>query len=787
MARRRCQTAPQASHLNAIDRVAQRTLTETNMQTTDATADLAAPSDKALPLLLARLAALQGQAVPWHRFALISQTSDGASLHDLPMASQAIELWRARFPAGDIHHVPGPLATGLAPALWVHEGDGSTIEFPSVLVVKGSLSSGAMSCVDAQDIPHVLPPHIASQGRLLVMRPDEEPDGDLDDSLLASDGRSEARRRTARQWFTYAIRKRWRHFSEGAVATITVNVIALVSSFYTMQVYDRVVPTRGYSTLWVLTAGVVMGIVLELLMRQVRSRLVDRACKAIDEELSSVFFGHAMAIRMDQRPRTVGTFAAQLRHFEMVRNFMTSTTLFVFADAPFALLFIAVIALIAGPVALVPLAFIPIAIGTGLLFKRKLARLSQAHMEESNQKNGLLIEAIDGIESIKASGAEWKMLDRWQALTRTLAGNEIQMKDLTGLSTNLAQTLQQISYIGLVAAGVFAIGSGNLTVGGLIACTIISGRALSPIAQLSGLIVQWQQSQLALKGLDAIMAMPPDVLPGERRMVPDRCQGQLRLTALTYAYGNDKPVLSVQSWRVQPGERVAVLGAVGSGKSTLVKALSGLYRPTEGNVLLDEVDMAHLAPEFVREHIGYLPQDVRLFQGSLRDNLALGLPTPSDQQILDAAQRTGLDRMIASHPRGLGIEISEGGRGLSGGQKQLVGLTRMVLAHPRIMLLDEPTASMDPQLEEHVAQHVFGLRPQDSTLVVVTHKLSMLRHFTRIVIIDRGRIVADGPREEILKRMREGGQAASAPAHTQALSRVPTGAPTAPLTETESA
>jgi len=731
------------------------------MQNTPGTADAAAPIDHALPLLLARLASLQGKAVPWHRFSMMTQTADGTALQSLALATQAIELWRARFPAGDIQRVQGPLSAGMAPALWIRGDSDRAHPVPGILVVKGTLSTGALSCVDAHDQVHEIPRERALKGQVLLMRAQEGAADERDDATIVHTGHSQAQRRTAREWFAHAIRKRWRVFTEGAVATLTVNVIAMVSSFYSMQVYDRVVPTRGYSTLWVLTIGVVMGIVLELVMRQLRSRLVERACKAIDEELSSVFFGHALAIRMDQRPRTVGTFAAQIRHFEMVRNFMTSTTLFVFADAPFALMFIAVIALIAGPVALVPLVFVPVSIAAGLLFSKKLARLTQTHMEESNRKSGLLIEAIDGIESIKACGAEWKVLERWQKLTSTLASNEIAMKDLTGLSTNLAQTLQQISYIGLVAAGVFAIGAGNLTMGGLIACTIISSRALNPIAQLSGLIVQWQQSKIALQGLDAIMAMPPDVLPNERRMVPDQCKGRLRLEAVQYTYGSDAPVLTVDKLQFQPGERVAVLGAVGSGKSTLIKALSGLYRPAGGRVYLDEVDMANLAPEFVREHIGYLPQDVRLFQGSLRENLALGLPSPSDQQILDAARRTGLDRLISSHPRGLGIEISEGGRGLSGGQKQLVGLTRMVLARPRIMLLDEPTASMDPQLEEHIATHIFGMRPQDTTLVVVTHKLAMLRHFTRVIVVDRGRVVADGARDDVLARMREGARTPS--------------------------
>ena len=743
------------------------------MNVTDHSAGQPEAGADLLAVLLSRLASLQGHAVPWHRFSMMSETVDGTPLADLPLASRALELWRARFPAGDVRSLSLPLAPGDAPALWVDDGADNRI-----LVVRGALSSGALSCTDADGKSLELAPADAARGRLLLLRADEPADA----APATARAEDTPRGRTAGQWFRYAIYKRKRVFFEGAMATLTVNVIGLASSFYTMQVYDRVVPTQGYSTLWVLSFGVLMAIALELVMRQVRNRLVERGCKAIDEELSSVFFGHALAIRMDKRPRTVGTFASQIRHFESVRNFMTSSTLFVLADAPFAILFVIVIGLIAGPVAIVPAIFLPAAVLAGMAFRRPLARLTEAHMEESNRKNGLLIEAVDGIESVKAAGAEWKMLDRWRVLTNTLARDEVAMKDITTLSANLTQTLQQLSYVGLVCAGAFAIGSGDLTVGGLIACTIISGRALSPIAQVSGLIVQWQHARVALKALDGIMAMPADTQPGERRVVPDHCQGRVRMDALRFGYTADAPALAVDALRVQPGERVAVLGAVGSGKSTLIKVLSGLFRPTEGRVFLDDVDMAHLAPEFVREHIGYLPQDVRLFQGTLRENLALGLPSPTDEQILDAARLTGLDRLIASHPKGLGIEISEGGRGLSGGQRQLVGLTRLVLARPRVMLLDEPTASMDPQLEDYVAERVFGHRPHDTTLVVVTHKPGMLRHFSRIIILDRGRIVADGPREDVLRRLREGAQAQAQAAQPQAQQRpaVTAAAPAAP-------
>jgi len=297
--------------------------------------------------------------------------------------------------------------------------------------------------------------------------------------------------------------------------------------------------------------------------------------------------------------------------------------------------------------------------------------------------------------------------------------------------------------------------------GGLIACTIISGRALSPLAQFPGLVVQWKHAQIALKGLDGIMAMPSDRDPATRLVVPQSCQGQVRLEKVGFAYSDKHPILEVPALAFVPGERVAVLGSVGSGKSTLIKILSGLYKPSAGNLLLDNVDVTQLAPEFVREHMGYLPQDVRLFQGTLRENLTLGMPSPSDSHILRAAAMTGLDQVIQSHPKGMELDISEGGKGLSGGQRQLVGLTRMLLQQPRIMLLDEPTASMDAQLENRVMHHLFNELAPESLLVVVTHKPALLAYVGRIIVLDKGRIVLDGPRDQVLARLRGAAPAAA--------------------------
>ena len=711
--------------------------------------------DRRLAVVLSHLAGLLGQAVPAHRFGMMSRTTDGLMVDNLNREERLKAWWLGRFPTAHIQPVePKNLKPSDFPMLWVGE------EGEQVLLVRGGSGRHRLTCQDAEGLACVLSLADARQGRLLKLT-----------IMPALPGESGHRAMSATDWFATSIRRYRSVFLEAVVATCVISVVGLVAALYSMQVYDRVIPTKGYATLWVLTMGVFIAIVMELVLKQVRAYMVDRACKAVDQELSAVFFGKALDIRMDARPRTVGTFASQIRHFESVRNFLTSSSLFIMADLPFAIFFVGVIAVIAGPVALVPLLSVPLAVLAGLAFRGPIERHTGEHMKESNEKNGLLIEAIDGIESIKAANAEWKMLERWRSMTATMADSELKMRMFSSLSSNLTQTIQQLSYASMIAAGAYAINSGQLTMGGLIACSIISGRALTPVAQLPGLIVQWQHAKMALQSLNGIMAMPGEREQSERLVVPELCHGELKMSQAHFSYAKDLPGLEVPAMRVVPGERIAILGAVGSGKTTLVKLLSGLYKPTSGHVYLDGVDMIHLAPEFVREHVGYLPQDVRLFNGTLRHNLTLGLPTPSDSQIFKAAAMTGLDQVIQNHPRGLELEIAEGGRGLSGGQRQLVGLTRMLLASPQVLLLDEPTASMDAKLENRVMQHLFEHMPQDATMVVVTHKPSVLSYVQRILVVDKGRVVLDGPRDEVLARLRGSSvsqQGAAAPSQTAA-------------------
>lgn len=724
-----------------------------------------------LAALLSRLASLQGQAVPTARFSLLDQRLDGVPLHLLDPAEQARAMWQARFPDASVDELRhDQLSRGDFPLLWIGAAA------PGCALLRGRLSHGGCVAEDARGQPVELAPEDLAHGQLLALHA-HRPTPDAPGEAPAS----------ATDWFRHALRQQRPIFLEAVLATFVISGLALAASLYSMQVYDRVLPSKGYATLWVLTVGVLLAVLLEFVLKQVRAHMVDRASQAIDIELSGVFFGKALDIRMDARPATVGTFASQIRHFESVRNFMTSATLFVMADAPFALFFIGVIALLAGPVALVPLAMIPVAVLAGLLYRAPIERLTRAHMEESNRKNGLLIEAIDGIDSIKAVAGEWKVLDRHQQLTATIAGNELRMRGLSSSATHLTQVLQQLSYVGLIAAGAYAVTSGSLTMGALIACSIISGRALAPLAQIPQFLVQWQHARMALQTLDGIMALPGERSPTARLLVPEACTGELRLEQVRHGYQPGRSALDIPSLLLRPGERVAVIGPVGSGKSTLIKVLSGLYQPGSGRLLLDGLDVTQLAPAFVREHMGYLPQDVRLFNGSLRENLTLGLPPPSDSRLLQACRLTGMDRVIQAHPQGLELPITEGGRGLSGGQRQLVGLTRLLLARPRVLLLDEPTASMDGLLEARVMQQLFDDTPADAVIVVVTHKMGLLAHVNRVIVMDNGRIALDGPRDAVLARLRQGPpSAASGAAAAPPLHRNPadpgTGSGTAPGT-----
>jgi ATP-binding cassette subfamily C protein LapB len=553
----------------------------------------------------------------------------------------------------------------------------------------------------------------------------------------------------------------WSHkiiLVEAILATFVVSLLALGVSLYSMQVFDRVIPNQGYQTLWVLTAGVAAAILLEWLLKQVRAMIVDATGVEIDKELSQWFFERMQSVRLDARPTTVGTLAAQVKGFETVRAMLTSTSVYVLADVPFAVFFVFVIFVIGGQLALIPMVFLPLALLAGIVFQSGIRRQALRMTVSSYRKNGLLVESVEGAESLKAAHGEWPLAGRWKDLVAEVAEADERIRMYSAWSQNLTALLQQAGYISLIAAGAYLVANNQLTMGGLLAVSIISNRAMTPIVQLPGILVQWAHAQAAISGLDQILALPNEQDRIGERLTPESLEPAVRVERARFSYGLQRTVLEVESLAIGAGEKVGVIGPVGSGKSTLLKIASGLYAPQEGKVFVGGIDASSLHPAVMREAIGYLPQDQRLVSGTLRQNLILGLPDPGDEAILEAAKQTGLFELLAQNPRGLALEISEGGRGVSGGQKQMIALTRIVLARPRLWLLDEPTASMDNDAELRIVRLLRENLGAADTLIVATHKTAFVPILTRLIVVREGKIAMDGPRDAVLATLQGKGQ-----------------------------
>ena len=538
---------------------------------------------------------------------------------------------------------------------------------------------------------------------------------------------------------------------EAIAGSLMINVIALGTSMYSMQVYDRVVPTGASQTLLVLTLGVLAAVVFEFVAKGVRANLYERLVDLVDQRLSRTVYMRFLAIRVDQLPQSVGALAGQMRGYETVRGFFTSVTTNLLVDTPFALVFTLLIWSIAGSLALVPLGFFFLSLAIGLYYHRKVDSFASKAMAAANQKTGLLVETIEGAETIKSGQGGWRMLSRWMKTTDDARECDLQMRKLSEHSQHLTAAFQQVSYIMLVALGALMITKGELTMGALIACSILSGRVLAPVATIPNQLMQWAHTKSALKGLDRIWALQDDHHGQAQPVLLNHIRGAYRFEGVSARYGTNT-ALTIPALSIRAGEKVGILGPVGAGKTTLLRLLSGMYKPQEGRILLDDIDLAHIAKPSLADQMGYVQQDGRLFSGTLRDNLILGQLDPGDDRILQVARRTGLlQAVITNHPKGLQQDIFEGGSGLSGGQRQLVNLTRAFLRAPRIWLLDEPTASMDSGLELYVTKALqAALKPTD-TLVLVTHKPEMLALVERVIVIANHQIAMDGPKGQFLQ------------------------------------
>ena len=559
-----------------------------------------------------------------------------------------------------------------------------------------------------------------------------------------------------KHWFWGALSDQWQVYRDVLAAALLINVIALAMPLFSMNVYDRVVPNRAIETLWVLALGVLLMIGVDMMLRSLRGYFLDLASARIDLQLSAKIMQRVLGVRMESRPAAVGSFSSNLRSFESVRDFITSASVTAFIDLPFAFLFIFVIGIIAWQLVLPVLLAIVIVVIYAYILQHKMHELSETTYRAGALRNATLIESLTALETIKTQGAESVMQSKWEKSVAFVSRVNNQMRFLSAAATNGAMEIQQVINIVVVVAGVYLIGEGRLTMGGLIACTMLTSRAVAPLGQMVGLLMQYHNAKVSLASLETIMTNPVE-RPDDAAFVhrPD-LKGNIEFRDVEFSYPNAAmTALKGFSCKILEGEKIVVIGRIGSGKTTLQKLLLGLYQPTGGAVLIDGVDIRQLDPADLRRNIGYVAQDVTLFYGTLRDNISIGAPYADDATIVAAAEAGGLTEFVNRHPAGFDMMIGERGESLSGGQRQGVAIARAFLMDPPILLLDEPTSAMDFSSEQQFKERL-KVAAGHKTVIIVTHRNSLLDLATRVIVVDDGKIVADGPRDQVIQALQSG-------------------------------
>lgn len=554
-------------------------------------------------------------------------------------------------------------------------------------------------------------------------------------------------------WFRDILLRDKSSYGQIVLASLFGNLLAFATSLFAMQVWDRVVPAQSIPTLWVLALGVTTAILFELLLRTARVSLADRIGKRADLAISSHLFARALDIRNDARPKSTGSFIAQLRDIEQLRELLTSTTIAALIDLPFVVLFLALFTALAGPLIFIVLGVLVAIVVPGLLLQLPMSRLAREGMRESALRNAILVESIERVEEIKALQAEPRFQTLWERFTNTAAQTGIAQRRYTALYVNWTQTLQHLAYTAVLVAGTYMVLAGEMTMGSLIACSILTNRVIVLFMPLGQMFARWQNAKVALAGLNDLLAKPVDHDPERGLLRRPALTGAYRFQNVRYAYGeNGATVFQVDDLSIRPGERIALLGRIGAGKSTMLRLLAGMAQPTSGKILLDGTDLGIINPTDVRREIGYLNQNAQLFLGTIRENLAIGRPDVTDEEILQVLAVTGGLPLVQGQSQGLDLMLQEGGVGLSGGQRQTLLLARTLLRNSSIVLLDEPSAAMDESTER---QFVERLRrwAADRTMVIATNRAGILPLVDRIIVIDNGRIAMDGPKTEVLKSL----------------------------------
>ena len=567
-------------------------------------------------------------------------------------------------------------------------------------------------------------------------------------------GGEDAEEPSGSRWLWQTVWRYRRYYYDSIMATVLINVLSTFAGLFTIHVYDRVIPMKAYATLWALVAGVVIAMLFEAAARQLRDYLMDLAARKSDITLSSALFSQALGLRLEHTPPSSGAFAHQVRQFETVRNFGTSASLAIVTDLPFSLLFIFMIFTVAGKMAIVPLVAIIVSVLTALWIQFPLHTLMMQTFRDQSAMMGVLIESIEGIETLRVTGASGIMSKRYEDLTAATAFSGMKYRILSNIVMTFFNFIQQGQTIVLLVWGVYLIHEGELSAGALVGCMMFAGRAIGPVGQFVGLATQFQTAKTAMGGLNNLMSLPVERDPRRSYLQKPNIEGSIEVNKLSFAYpatsGHKAPIaLNDVSIKIETGERVAFVGKIGSGKSTLLRMIAGLYQPFEGQVKIDGIDIRQIDPVDFRNNIGYVTQDLRLFRGTLRENIFLGRAAASMEAFHEVVALTGLDKIADAHPMGYDMPIGTMGLGLSGGQRQLVALARALITRPKILLMDEPTSAMDMQTEALFTKRLEHI-VKGRTVIIVTHRPSLLSVVERVVVMDQQRMVADGPKDRIL-------------------------------------
>ena len=583
-------------------------------------------------------------------------------------------------------------------------------------------------------------------GRAVYLRPQERIEARTAPIDKGADG----------HWFWGVIRRHRGLYRDVLLAAFLINLFAVAMPLFVMNVYDRVVPNHATDTLWMLAAGIVLVMCADAALRMMRGWFIDMAASRTDITLSATIMERVLGMKMTERPASIGSFASGLQAFESVRSFIGSATVVGFIDLPFVLLFTLVMGLISWPLV------IPVLIGIALVLlytagvQHKMHQLSEQSMQASAQRNAVLVESLVGLETLKTLGAEGRMQSLWEKTTLLLSRTSVKMRMLSGSVTAGTLWIQQAVAVAIIILGVYLIIDAQLSQGALIAAYMLSSRVMAPVGQAAALLMQYHQAATALETLETVMQKPVERPPGTSWISRPRLQGGIEFNEVSFRYPHDeRDVLRNVSFKINPGEHVAILGRNGSGKTTLEKLVAGLYSPTQGAVLIDGIDARQLDPAELRRNMGYVSQDVNLFFGSLRDNIVMGAPQVDDARVLEAVRLSGLAEFVQTHPAGLAMPVGERGELLSGGQRQGVTIARAMLNDPSILLFDEPTGAMDHASEELFKRNIREYAP-GKTLLVITHRTSLLELVDRIIVIDAGKIVADGSKDQVVEALRQG-------------------------------